>query len=274
MPLLLTSLRRPAFVATALALAFGAWAAADWYRAEQPAALTHAKYVGRTSCIECHQQQAHAYAGSDHDRAMEPATDETVLGDFNNVTFTRFDEHTRFFRDGKKFMVNAEGPDGKYHDYEILWTFGVRPLQQYMVKFPDGRVQVLRVSWDVKKKQWFYVAPPDAEEERLHPDDPLHWTGMAQNWNTMCAECHSTDYHKNYHLDSNTYTSEFNEIDVSCEACHGPGSLHVELARSKSLFWDRNVGFGLTNVLKNAANVRQVETCAPCHSRRTMIHAD
>ncbi len=274
MPQLLSSLRGPVFVATALSLTFAAWAAVDWYRTVPPTALRQATYVGRASCIECHQQQAAAYAGSDHDRAMEVATDDTVLGDFNNAVFTRYDETTRFFRDGKKFMVNAEGPDGQYHDYEILWTFGVRPLQQYMVQFPDGRVQVLRVSWDVNKKQWFYVAPPDAEDLRLRPDDPLHWTGLAQNWNSMCAECHSTDYHKNYDLATNTYKSDFKEIDVSCEACHGPGSVHVELARGKSLFWDRHVGFGLTNVMKNAPNVRQIETCAPCHARRSMIHPD
>jgi tetratricopeptide (TPR) repeat protein len=135
-------------------------------------------------------------------------------------------------------------------------------------------VQVLRVSWDVDKKEWFYVAPPDAAEERIQSDDPLHWTGLAQNWNSMCAECHSTDYHKNYDLATNSYHSTFKEIDVSCEACHGPGSVHVELARSRSLFWDRNLGYGLTNTLKNASNTRQVETCAPCHSRRAIIHAD
>jgi tetratricopeptide (TPR) repeat protein len=197
-----------------------------------------------------------------------------VLGDFNNAEFTRFDEKTRFFRDGKKFMVNAEGPDGEYHDYEIKYTFGIRPLQQYMVEFPDGRVQVLRVSWDVDKKQWFYVAPSDASQERIEAGDPLHWTGLAQNWNTMCAECHSTDYHKNYDLATNTYKSDFFEIDVSCEACHGPGSLHVELANRRGLFWDRNVHYGLTNVMKGAPNTRQIETCAPCHARRSIIHPD
>ncbi|HYO23356.1 MAG TPA: multiheme c-type cytochrome [Lacipirellulaceae bacterium] len=264
--------RRLTLIFGAAVLAFSAWAAVDWYRVRPAAALRQATYVGRASCVECHRPQAEAFAGSDHDRAMEPATDSTVLGDFNNATFTRHDETTRFFRDGKRFMVNAEGPDGLYHDYEIEWTFGVRPLQQYMVRFPDGRVQVLRVSWDVLRKRWFYVAPPDAQDDRIAAGDPLHWTGLSQNWNTMCAECHSTDYHKNFNLADNTYHSEYNEIDVSCEACHGPGSLHVELAQEGSLFWDRNVGYGLTNSLKTASNVQQMETCAPCHSRRTMVH--
>jgi predicted CXXCH cytochrome family protein len=143
-----------------------------------------------------------------------------------------------------------------------------------MVEFPGGRLQVLRASWDARKKEWFYVAPPDAENERIEAGDPLHWTGLAQNWNTMCADCHSTDYRKNFDLAKNEYHSKYFEIDVSCEACHGPGSLHVELAEGRSLFWDRHVRYGLTNALKGASNVQQVETCAPCHSRRSVIDAD
>jgi tetratricopeptide (TPR) repeat protein len=274
MPSARAATRRPWLVAAALALVFASWAAADWYRAASPDALRQAKYVGRDSCVQCHQAAAAEYHGSDHDRAMEPATEETVLGDFNDAEFERQGERTRFFRDGEKFMVNAEGPDGENHDYQIKYTFGVRPLQQYMVEFPDGRIQVLRVSWNTRRNEWFYVPPPDAEDLRLDSTDPLHWTGLAQNWNTMCAECHVTDYRQNFDLATNSYDSKYNEIDVSCEACHGPGSLHVETAQRKTFFWDRNVGYGLTNNLRNASNVRQMETCAPCHSRRALIHAD
>jgi len=266
--------RRPAVGVGLIALALAAWVFFDWRRTVPADALTQARYVGRDTCAQCHAAQALSFAGSNHDRAMELATDETVLGDFNDVEFTRLGERTRFFRDGEKFMVNAEGPDGENHDYEVKWTFGVHPLQQYMVELDGGRVQVLRVSWDARKKEWFYVAPPDAPDERIEHDDPLHWTGLAQNWNTMCAECHSTDYHKNFDVATNEYHSTYFEIDVSCESCHGPGSLHVELANRRSLFWDRRVRYGLTNQLKNASNVQEVETCAPCHSRRGVIHPE
>ncbi len=107
------------------------------------------------------------------------ATDKTVVADFNDTKFEYQGVTTRFFRRDGKFMVNTEGPDGKFHDYEIKYTFGVRPLQQYMVEFPDGRVQVLRESWDVKNKKWFFVTPPDVTNERILPGDPLHWTGIA-----------------------------------------------------------------------------------------------
>src|SRR5262249_46657297 len=148
----------------------------------------HATFVGSKACAECHQTEHQLWKGSDHDRAMELATDSSVLGDFNNATFTYQGVTSRFFRQNGKFMVNTEGPDGQHHDYEIKYTFGVRPLQQYMVQFPDGRIQVLRESWDVANKKWFYVTPPDVTNERIKPGDPFHWTGITQNWNTTCSD--------------------------------------------------------------------------------------
>jgi len=246
-------------------------AAADWYSALP--ATAKAGYVGRETCVQCHRTQANQWHGSDHDRAMEIPSEASVLGDFKDASFSRFGVTTRFFRRDDKYLVNTEGPDGELHDYEIKYTFGVRPLQQYMVEFPDGRVQVLRVSWNTEKNEWFYVTPPDVTDERILPGDPLHWTGFAQNWNTMCAECHSTNVQKNYDPKTNTYQTTFSEIDVSCETCHGPGSMHVELAESHSLFWDRRHGYGLPD-LKGGGATNLVETCAPCHSRRSAIHPD
>jgi tetratricopeptide (TPR) repeat protein len=260
-------------ILAALALGIVSAAAYDWYTPLPTGVMKQAEYVGSQTCAQCHQGEFDKWHGSHHDRAMEIATDESVVGDFNATVFERNGVTTRFFRRDGKFFVNTEGPDGKNHDYEVKWTFGIEPLQQYMVEFPDGRVQVLRVSWDTRNKRWFEVTPPDAPDERLTPDDPLHWTGVAQNWNTTCAECHSTNLQKNYDLATNTFKTTFSEIDVSCEECHGPGSVHVALANRWSPLWDQHVGYGLAE-LKNPDTRVLVETCAKCHSRRHMVHGD
>ena len=246
---------------------------ADWW-ISLPADRT-ATYVGRQSCIDCHRQEHALWQGSHHDLAMDVATEESVLGDFGDVEFTHFDVTSRFYRQDGKFMVRTEGPDGKLGDFEIKYVLGVSPLQQYMVEFdrrPDmpeneiARLQVLRLCWDTAKQEWFYLPPPDVDE-KLAPDDVLHWTGVTMRWNTSCADCHSTNLQKNFDVATQTFHTTFSEIDVSCEACHGPGSLHVELAQSRSLFWDRIRGYGLTK-LKGIDTRPQIETCAPCHSRR------
>ena len=266
-------------IAGGLALLIGGGVLADYWSAK-PVDI-RSRFVGRDRCLECHQDEAKAFAGSHHDLAMDLATDETVLADFDDVTFEQFGIESRFYRDGEKFMVRTEGETGELEDFEVKYVFGVTPLQQYMVEFdrtPEmaddevARVQVLRLSWDTEKGRWFYLAPPDVDE-KLEPDDPLHWTGVAQRWQIMCAECHSTNLQRNFDVKTNSYHTTFSEIDVSCEACHGPGSLHIELAESNSLFWDRRHGYGLA-MLKGDDPTNQLETCAPCHSRRGVIDYD
>jgi tetratricopeptide (TPR) repeat protein len=269
----MSKLKQPILAALAIVvLGLTGKAAWDWSTVLPSEEVHEATYVGRATCAECHQAQQERWHGSHHDRAMELATDESVLGDFNNTTFERLGATTRFFRRDGKFFVNTEGPDGQNTDFEIKYTFGVDPLQQYMVEFPKGRVQVLRVSWDTRNKRWFEVTPPDATAEHLQPDDPLYWTNVAQNWNTTCAECHSTNLQKGYDPKSDTFRTTYSEIDVSCEECHGPGSAHVKLARSWRLFWDRKAGYALAP-LKSADTNIEIEACAKCHSRRVEIHA-
>lgn len=237
-----------------------------------------ATYVGRSACIDCHRDETESFRGSDHDKAMDIASDATVLGDFNDAELEHDGMVSRMYRKGDRFMVRTDGPSGELEDFEVKYVFGVEPLQQYMVEFdrtPDmpadeiARLQVLRISWDTIHQRWFYLRPPDVDDKLL-PDDPLHWTGIAQRWQTMCADCHSTNLQRNYDPNSNRYHTTFSEIDVSCEACHGPGSLHVELANRKSLFWDRHHGYGLAR-LKGTDPEPQLQTCAPCHSRRGVL---
>lgn len=274
-----SKLTRPVVIAGAAALLVVGGVFADYWSAK-PLGI-EAQYVGRSSCIDCHRDQADAFTDSHHDLAMDIATDATVLGDFNNVTFEHDGLVNRMYRDGKRFMVHTEGETGAMEDFEVKYVFGVEPLQQYMVEFDRSsdlsedelpRLQVLRISWDTHKNRWFYLRPPDVDD-KLEPDDPLHWTGVAQRWQTMCADCHSTNLQRNFDPLTTKYHTTFSEIDVSCEACHGPGSLHVELANSKSLFWDRHYGYGLAR-LKGKDAQPQLQTCAPCHSRRGVLAGD
>ena len=133
---------------------------------------------------------------------MQAATPATVLGDFADAKLDHFGVVTTFSRAGDKFMVRTDGPDGALHDYEIAYTFGVYPLQQYLIAMPGGRLQALGIAWDSRPKEqggqrWFHLYP----DQKLPPGDRLHWTGRDQTWNYMCADCHSTDLKKNFDLD-------------------------------------------------------------------------
>jgi tetratricopeptide (TPR) repeat protein len=198
---------------------------------------------------------------------MAEATEETVLGDFADATFVHRGITSLFFRRDGGFFVRTEGPDGEMGDFEIAYTFGHDPLQQYLVPFPGGRLQALSIAWDSVRGEWFHLYP----DRDIPPDDWLHWTRNAQNWNGMCAECHSTNLVKGYDFASRSFSTTWSEIDVSCEACHGPGSAHVAWAELPPMARPVGDGDGLVVQTSGITSREQVELCAPCHSRRSEL---
>ncbi len=232
-----------------------------------------AAYVDNQLCLGCHEDQGRQWQPSHHGKAMAAATADTVRGDFNNVEFKHQGVTSRFFKQGDKFFVRTDGRDGKPGDFEIAYTFGVAPLQQYLIAMPGGRLQPLQIAWDAPRKKWFHLLPL----EKAPAGDVLHWTGRYQTANTMCISCHTTGFDKRYDAASDSFASRWKEPNVSCQSCHGPGERHAQWARSKAegtaaatLPGER---FGLVVDFKASGAQGQVEVCAACHSRRSELTA-
>ena len=263
--------------------------------AAKPATVARAAYVGGASCTACHAEQFEQWQGSHHDLAMQEVSAHSVLGDFNNAEFQYYDVTSRFYREGQRFMVRTDGPDGSLQDYTIKYTFGVTPLQQYLVEFPGGRLQALGIAWDSRPaeaggQRWFHLYP----DENIDHNDELHWTGQNQNWNYMCADCHSTHLQKNYDAGSQHFDTRWSEINVSCEACHGPGSEHnkwaaqdaagqaldntrglvVGLDERKGVSWQMDPQTGTAQRSTPRSGTTEIQVCAQCHARRGAIASD
>ncbi len=221
-------------------------------------------FVHNDTCVECHPQQIADWLGSHHQQAMQVADAQTVLGDFDNTTFTDFEVTSRFFKSKDKFFINTQGADGKFSDFEVKYTFGITPLQQYLLEFPNGQLQAFTVAWDTAEQQWFNLYP----DKKIEPNDPLHWSRRWFTWNSSCAECHSTNLELNYNLETNSYKTTWSEISVGCQACHGPGRNHLKWAEQED---DQDQSKGLTVDYQTLNSNEQVETCAPCHARRYAI---
>lgn len=253
--------------------------------------LDNPEFIGSEQCGSCHQQQYQDWQGSHHDQAMMKANSESILGDFNQASFSLNGITSTFFKKGDEFWVNTDGPDGILQDYKIAYTFGITPLQQYLIAFDDGRYQALSIAWDSRRKaeggqRWFHLYPDVSGHK-----DTLHWTGQLQNWNSHCAECHSTELQKNYDQVSNSYQTTWFEMDVACEACHGAGRQHMAWVNSKDPNKPDNKGL-LTDIRSHGhwqrlpaqatANKlgatpshsdQQINSCASCHARRSTIDA-
>jgi Tfp pilus assembly protein PilF/formate-dependent nitrite reductase cytochrome c552 subunit len=251
-----------------------------------------AEYVGTETCASCHEANHQDWLGSHHDLAMQKATPDTVLGDFNDAKARYYKETARFVRDGDAFAVEALGADGKRARFAVIYAFGVEPLQQYLVEVEPGRLQTFPFAWDTRPKgqggqRWFHLQP----DEYIEPGDALHWTGPSYNWNYACADCHSTAVKKNYDRASKRYSTQYFEIDVGCEACHGAGSRHIALVEANAKRRPTDTGFDRRlpppekrkwsfvdgrniAVLATSQPSDEPLTCAPCHSRRADLGGD
>ncbi|HWJ73493.1 MAG TPA: tetratricopeptide repeat protein [Kaistia sp.] len=256
-------------------------------------AFAPAGFIGSKACASCHEAEFAAWKTSDHAKAMMVATPATVSGDFGNATVEHLGSKARFYRDGARFMVETDGRDGTTQNFAVSHTFGVYPLQQYLVRFPDGRLQALPFAWDTRPKaeggqRWFHLY----QNQPMPASDPLHWTRGQQNWNFMCAECHSTALKKGYDAPADSFHTTYSEISVGCESCHGAGAAHVVWATSGADKTTPNQGFASVAAVRPPADWTPdpktgspvhgvsrpagdvVETCARCHSRRGTLSED
>ena len=255
-----------------------------------------ARFVGAKTCTSCHAAQAELWKASHHASAMREATAETVRGDFSGARLIQFGVPTTFTRSGDRFVVRTDGADGYPHEYDVAYTFGVDPLQQYLIRAPGGRLQALGIAWDTRPQpqggqRWFSLYP----DQHLRAGDTLHWTGRDQTWNYQCADCHSTGLHKGFDLAANAYATTFSDIDVACELCHGAGANHVAWAARRPApsgpvppgdhmglaNWLRPTDAGRwemtpqTGIAHRTAPLdsAELDTCAPCHARRKVLTA-
>ncbi len=238
-------------------------------------------------CSGCHQQQVHSWQQSHHFMAMQQATDEYVLGEFDTV-FRDDSGWTRFYKENEKFFIETGKNDEAGLSYPIRYTFGVEPLQQVLVDIGGGRLQAYPIAWDSRAEQqggqrWFNLY------DDIHSSDsPFYWQGQFNNWNARCAQCHSSNLQRNYQLDTDTYQTTYDEINVSCQSCHGNAERHIELKKNgqtdlhsgfakplaKKHAWSFKEGQSTASLLgsiKNLASSGQLDTCASCHSRRVSL---
>jgi Flp pilus assembly protein TadD len=267
------------------AIAIGvAWT--HYLQPQQPSPDTHAAFVGGDACASCHRLEATRWRSSMHARAMERPSPHTVKAPFAGETLSLNGVTSTFSQRDGRYVVRTDGPDGNVRDYDVTYTFGASPLQQYLVAMPSGRLQPLGIAWDARPapagQRWYHLngdTPPKA-------GDVLHWTSRSQNWNVTCADCHSTNVRKNYRSDGDRYETAFTDVNVACEACHGPGSRHVAWARqdkrgadngltpirgTDGAWWTRDAATGIAHRDRPRTSFVEIETCARCHSRRAQL---
>ncbi|HAA73546.1 TPA: hypothetical protein DCE37_00280 [Candidatus Latescibacteria bacterium] len=205
---------------------------------------------------------------------MTLATPEFVRGDFEQDTVHTYHGQTyTMSRRGDTYYVRTPGRDGKLTDYPITYTLGARQHETYLTRFPDGRVQILPVYWDLIEKRWYDAAEGTLEFGRsFTPNDYLFWANQGRTWNDQCFDCHASQMRKNYDLETNTYDTQLGDLSINCETCHGPGKDHVVFWR-KALLDVELAAKGEKSLVRatSLTPAEQVEICGQCHATKTSL---
>ncbi|KGJ89238.1 multiheme c-type cytochrome [Thalassotalea sp. ND16A] len=231
-------------------------------------------------CVACHQEQVSGWQQSDHAKSMAIADKNSVLAPFTEEVAEHYGQKAKFYRQSKQFKVDISY--GKSIDtYTVDYTFGHYPLQQYLVETKQGGYQVLPFAWDSRVKdeggqRWYH----NYQDEEIKPADRLHWRQPLQNWNGMCADCHSDGLKRNYDLDKNQFSSTFTNINVGCLSCHGAMSeSHLSQQQNKQSptvatkqgAWHRKAGQNTAKWQGEKRDNSFMEQCFACHALRAPL---
>jgi hypothetical protein len=203
-----------------------------------------ASYVGAEKCRQCHKEVYEGWRSTLHPYKFQRASRDNIVGDFsrNNIMEIDGETTTMFEKDGEYF-VTTTGPDKKIHDYKVKYVIGEFWKQLYVTEFPNGELHILPAMWIVKTQTW----------------------KRTKNWSktiyqNSCSGCHNTGTQINFDESSNTFKTTWADLGVACEACHGPGSTHVNAE-------DDDKSSTIVNPAKIPDPRRAVMVCGSCHTR-------
>jgi len=204
------------------------------------------------SCVGCHAKEVAEWKDSQHANAGHLFNSQTDLAAFRRTEIFSANGSKTILQNGMGVATAAVvEPDGTRTVYHPEAVIGVTPLVQYLMSFPGGRLQILNLSFDPQKKDWFDAQAPEIRV----PEDWSHWKNRGMNWNSQCAFCHMTNLRKGYNSESDSYRTTWDAMGIACSQCHGPMEKHIASPKDPAFF--------------NRLAVKQVvDNCGSCHARR------
>lgn len=242
--------------------------------------LAFAAEKGQAECVSCHTDSHQQWKLSDHAKAMAIATDTSVVADFNQAKIDYFTQTVEFFKQSGKFKAKiSEGGETK-KVYTLAYTFGFYPLQQFLVEGEQGKKQVFPFTWDSRPKEeggqkWYHLHA----HEWIGEKDRLHWQQPLQNWNGMCADCHSDELKRQYNPADDSFKTEFSNINVGCVSCHSMSADHKQQVELESYSpkespqgqWTRKEGEKIAHWEGAQRDNEFIQNCFACHALRSPL---
>ncbi len=227
-------------------------------------------YAGSSSCRECHERFYELWSTSHHGTAMQPFSPALggILREAPPEEIKIGQNRYRPQIGDSTASVVASGSGGE-QEYPIAHALGGKNVFYLLTPMERGRLQVLPLAFDVRRKVWFHATASMIRHFIEMEDRPVDWTDPALTFNTSCHSCHVSQLSTNYDLASDTYKTTWAEPGINCETCHGPAGEHVRIFKAAPPGQKpRDLGL-ISN--KQMTIEQQNATCAPCHAKMMVV---
>jgi len=224
------------------------------------------RFAGSESCRECHEKFYKLWSTSHHGLAMQPFTSEfartMIVPQKDGIKIGNYLYRTDI-QNGKGWVLET-GPQGEKR-YSIEHAMGGKNVYYFLTLLEKGRLQVLPVAFDVRKKEWFNTTASMIRHFIDRQDQALNWKEQPLTFNTACYSCHVSQLSTNYDLKNDTYRTVWAEPGINCETCHGPGEEHNRVCREAP----RGQTPKDLKIIsaKKFTPEQHNSTCAPCHAK-------
>ncbi|WP_017447002.1 multiheme c-type cytochrome [Gayadomonas joobiniege] len=232
------------------------------------------------ACISCHSDIHQGWQSSDHAKAMAVADESSVVADFDNAKLNYFSQTVEFFKQSGKYKARISEQGKPNKEYQLSYTFGHYPLQQFLVEGENGKKQVFPFTWDSRNKEdggqkWYHLHG----HEWIAEQDRLHWQQPLQNWNGMCADCHSDELKRNYNAVTDSFETEYSNINVGCVSCHAMPKNHSEEVEQSNYKkpaaakgnWVKNPHEKIAHWQGQPRDNTFMDNCFACHALRSPL---
>jgi tetratricopeptide (TPR) repeat protein len=266
-------MRRAATFVIASVLVFGAGALfLVSRRARQdrasPSRTATARYSGSVRCRDCHEKFYRLWSTSHHGLAMQPFTAALAR---EQLTLQRRDivvRDQRYRAEIGAGQVRETTATGEVHR-PIVHVMGGKNVYYFLTPYERGRLQVLPVAYDLRRKEWYDVSASGLRHFTDVTEQPVHWTQPEFTFNASCYGCHVSQLSSNYDLDTDSYRTTWAEPGINCETCHGPGEEHIRVTREAG---PGKVPADLKLIVtRKLTHDQKNDMCASCHARMSPI---
>jgi len=222
--------------------------------------------TGSLSCRECHAPFYEKWVTSRHGRAMQPFNAELATAQLEPLPqpIAIRDRRYRVELAGGKGWVVESGSDGE-NRYALEYVLGGKNVFYFLTPLDRGRLQVLPLAFDVRRRDWFDTTGSAARGRMHFEDEVLDWRAPQLTFNTSCHACHVSQFSSNYDPQTDTYQSSWSEPGVNCETCHAAGGDHVKLFRELAPGQKPD---DIRIISTTRFSVEQINAlCATCHAK-------